>query len=143
MTFNEKVKLEIIQNDYDLDSFKIILKFFLLNGVQISEECKPKVWYWKIKHSSVVILEFIKNNLKKFFQIKSEIIIAKKNHRFSFLKIDKNAFSLLLKEFDLDCEKVVKSKKNYQNIMIGIFLNSGIVCDVEKNIYHAEIKINC
>ncbi|WP_391592221.1 DNA-binding protein WhiA [[Mycoplasma] cavipharyngis] len=141
MTFNERVKIEIINQNYDQNQFEVIAAFFLYNNYlifKIHENNKP---FLEIKSYFKPVLNFLAEHFQKFYKINFELIIPENNKQIFRLIISDFENVAWLNEIELHCWKLSKNKNYYQAILIGIFLASGVVCDIENKSYHTEIRL--
>ncbi|MDQ0513567.1 DNA-binding protein WhiA [Mycoplasmoides fastidiosum] len=142
MTFNEKIKREIIDWEYTKNDFMVIMAFYCYNNYSLLEDPETKQQFWEIKNYSQHQLQFFQKYLQKYFELPTKLVVPDQPTKIYRLQIPDFHTIPFLEDLETSCRIFSQNKMNHQAILTGIFLAHGVVLDIEKNVYHAEIGVS-
>ena len=147
LTYSETVKEEVTHLEFNTDCKKAILSAFLSNVLQMSIVNNNVVWYIDSHFSS--ISRFITTTLNEIYHLEHELSYSELNNfykkRTYRLIIKDQRFEKILEElsvFDETHRNVVNSNETKRAFLVGAFLSGGSISDINKSIYHLEIRSN-
>ena len=147
LTYSETVKEEVTHLEFNTDCKKAILSAFLSNVLQMSIVDNNVVWYIDSHFSS--ISRFITTTLNEIYHLEHELSYSELNNfykkRTYRLIIKDQRFEKILEElsvFDETHRNVVNSNETKRAFLVGAFLSGGSISDINKSIYHLEIRSN-
>lgn len=147
LTYSETVKEEVTHLEFNTDCKKAILSAFLSNVLQMSIVNNNVVWYIDSHFSS--ISRFITTILNEIYHLEHELSYSELNNfykkRTYRLIIKDQRFEKILEElsvFDETHRNVVNSNETKRAFLVGAFLSGGSISDINKSIYHLEIRSN-
>ena len=145
LTYSETVKEEVTHLEFNTDCKKAILSAFLSNVLQMSIVNNNVVWYIDSHFSS--ISRFITTTLNEIYHLEHELSYSELNNfykkRTYRLIIKDQRFEKILEElsvFDETHRNVVNSNETKRAFLVGAFLSGGSISDINKSIYHLEIR---
>ena len=145
LTYSEAVKEEVTHLEFNTDCKKAILSAFLSNVLQMSIVDNNVVWYIDSHFSS--ISRFITTTLNEIYHLEHELSYSELNNfykkRTYRLIIKDQRFEKILEElsvFDETHRNVVNSNETKRSFLVGAFLSGGSISDINKSIYHLEIR---
>ena len=145
LTYSETVKEEVTHLEFNTDCKKAILSAFLSNVLQMSIVNNNVVWYIDSHFSS--ISRFITTILNEIYHLEHELSYSELNNfykkRTYRLIIKDQRFEKILEElsvFDETHRNVVNSNETKRAFLVGAFLSGGSISDINKSIYHLEIR---
>ena len=145
LTYSETVKEEVTHLEFNTDCKKAILSAFLSNVLQMSIVNNNVVWY--IDSHFFFFLRFITTTLNVIYHLEHELSYSELNNfykkRTYRLIIKDQRFEKILEElsvFDETHRNVVNSNETKRAFLVGAFLSGGSISDINKSIYHLEIR---
>ncbi|MDY4849072.1 MAG: DNA-binding protein WhiA [Bacilli bacterium] len=149
MSFSQKVKEELCQNEYSSDRLRALLASYIrINGSLIFRDKKALL---NLKSENAKISRFIYETIQKIYQIPVELSFLTKtnlNKNKTYIITTKDDAQEIMEDLDISflegkiSKNIVKNDDTISGYLAGAFLASGSVNSPKTSSYHLEIAVN-